>query len=323
MKARALTAWLFRGWLARLRVSIYFACVFAFLSVMAARALRAEVGEASRALGRQLIDLPDVSGAAEVIQLNGARMQHARVTTSASVATVLDRFEEHCNANPGPLAEVLDEVVAEHPAVFEKKNALKGSFRHAVVRHETESDGVLICFVDERTTGLAGINDVLKALAETGDLAVLGQFRYVFAERRKDGRTKVVSMRNEGSLNVSRMFPTTGDADGTDSRILPRPPDARRTLSASAEGMPYALRTYDSGKSRAELQAFYGAWMKAGGWIQAAEVKGQGATAYFRPDGYQVFLTLMEEGGRTYATLIEAGALTSSPTLGVEISESP
>jgi hypothetical protein len=315
--------WLFRGWLGRLRVSIYFACVFAFLSVVAARALRAEVGEASRALGRQLLDLPNVSGAAEVIQLNGARMHHARVSTSASISTVLDRFEEHCNANPGPLAEVLNDVAADHPAVF-KKHALKGAFRHAVVRHESERDGVVMCFVDRRATGLAGVNETLQALAETGDLAVLGQFRYVFAEQRKDGKTMVVSMRNEGSLNVSRMFPATGDADGTDSPILPRPPDARRTLSASAEGMPYALRTYDSGKTRAELQAFYGTWMKASGWTQAAKfdgAKGDGATAYFRQDGYQVFLTFMEEGGRTFATLIEAGA--PNTTAVVEISESP
>ena len=72
-----------------------------------------------------------------------------------------------------------------------------------------------------------------------------------------------------------------------------------------------------------DLEAFYGAWMKAHGWIQAARNDSEGATAYFRQDGYQVFLTLMEEGGRTYATLIEAGASASSPTATVEISESP
>ena len=111
--------------------------------------------------------------------------------------------------------------------------------------------------------------------------------------------------------------------DGNDSRVLPRPPDSHRTLAAAAEGMPYALRTYDSGKRRAELEAFYAAWMKAHGWIQAARNEAEGATAYFRQDGYQVFLTLMEEGDRTYATLIEAGASASSPTATVEISESP
>lgn len=321
MKARALTAWLFRGWVARLRVAAYFAFVFAVLSVISARALRAQVADASRMLGRQLIDLPNMSGAAEVIHLNGARMLHARVSTTASVATVLDRFEEHCNANAGPLGEVLAEVAADRPDVF-KKHELKGVYRRAVLRNETEKDGVLFCFVDARATGLAGMNEILQTLAETGDLSVLGQFRYVFAERRKDGRTKVVSMRNEGSLNVSRMFPGTGDADGSDSRVLPRPPDSRRTLAASAEGMPYALRSYDSGKSRAELEAFYGTWMKKGGWVQAARAEAEGATAYLRPDGYQVFLTLMEDGGRTFATLIEAGTTTPS-TVAVDIVEKP
>jgi hypothetical protein len=105
--------------------------------------------------------------------------------------------------------------------------------------------------------------------------------------------------------------------------VLPRPPEARRTLVAAAEGMPFALRTYESAKSRADLQAFYDHWMKIEGWRLGAKVEREGASAYFRKDGYQVILTLNETDGRTYATLIEAGQAASSSIATVEISESP
>ena len=119
------------------------------------------------------------------------------------------------------------------------------------------------------------------------------------------------------------MFPATGDAAGSDSRVLPRPPGSRRTLSAAAAGMPYAVRTYESNEGRAEVERFYDGWMKARGWIRAARVESEGASAYFRQDGYQVFLVLAEEEGRTYATLVEAGASGSSPIATIEVTETP
>jgi hypothetical protein len=312
---------LFGKWVKLLRLSIYFACVFSLLSVLAATALNAKVNDAARALGRQLADLPELTRGAEEILLNGARMYHARVTTRESVATVLDRFEEHCKKNPGPMAEAMRDFAAQQPKLFEKN--VQGSFRHAVMRDDSEQDGALICFVDDRETGLAGMSELVARFAQTSDLSEFGEMRYVFAERRKDGKTLVVTMWNQGPLNVSKMFPATGDADGNDSRVLPRPPEARRTLVAAAEGMPFALRTYESGKNRADVQTFYDRWMTREGWQVAAKAEREATTAYFRKDGYQVFLTLAENEGRTYATLIEAGPTASSQIATVEISESP
>jgi hypothetical protein len=310
---------LFRKWIKLLRVSVYFACVFSLLSLLAATALHAKVEDAARSLGRQLAELPDLTRGAEVVLLNGARMYHARVTTRETVATVLDRFEDHCRKNPGPMAEAMRDFAAQQPKLFAEH--VQGPFRHAVMRDDSERDGVLICFVDDRETGLAGMSDLVARFAKTSDLAEFGEIRYVFAERRDDGTTLVVTMWNQGPLKVTKMFPATGDADGTDSRVLPRPPEARRTLVAAAEGMPFALRTYESGKKPSDLQAFYDQWMKDRGWRVAAKAEREGASAYFREDGYQVFLTLAENEGRTYATLIEAGPNASSQIVTVEISE--
>jgi hypothetical protein len=321
MKAGLGIGRIFGKWLKLLRVSVYFACVFSLFSVLAATALHAKVEGAARSLGRQLADLPDLTRGAEAILLNGARMYHARVTTRESVGTVLDRFEEHCKKNPGPMAEVMRDFAAQQPKLFDE--SAKGPFRHAVMRDNSEQDGALICFVDDRETGLAGMSELFARFAATSDLSEFGEVRYVFAERRKDGTTLVVTMWNQGPLNLSKMFPASGDADGTDSRVLPRPPEGRRTLVAAAEGMPFALRAYESGKSRTDLQAFYDQWMKTEGWRVAAKAEREATTAYLRKDGYQVFLTLAEDEGRTYATLIEAGPAASSQIATVEISESP
>src|SRR5262245_50331573 len=101
---------IFRTWLRVLRLSIYLACVFALLSLLALRSLRADMREAAYALGRQLADLPELTRGADVVLLNGARLHHSRTTTTDSVPVVLNRIEAHCNRSRGPLDRALDEA---------------------------------------------------------------------------------------------------------------------------------------------------------------------------------------------------------------------
>jgi hypothetical protein len=109
------------------------------------------------------------------------------------------------------------------------------------------------------------------------------------------------------------MFPSTGDAAGNDSRVLPRPPRARRTLSAGIEGMPYVVRTYSSREPLPQLKDFYARWMKQRGWRFGADA--EGTTAYFREDGYQAFVSYSEQDGLSYITLTEAGR-EGTPAIG-------
>jgi hypothetical protein len=312
---------IFRTWLRVLRLSTYLACVFALLSLLALRSLRADMREAAHALGRQLADLPELTRGADVVLLNGARLHHSRTTTSDPVPVVLDRIEAHCNRSRGPLARALDEAAEQHPREFEEE--VPRAFRNAVLREDSDDDGVVICFTDNRQSPIDGLKSAFERFTKTSDLSAFGNVRYAYAERQSDASTLVVLLWTNGSLNLSTMFPETGDAAGEDSRVLPRPPASRRTLAAAAEGQPYGLRSYESSKSAADTQQFYDAWMKREGWGRVAHAEREGATAYLRQDGYQAFVSLFEDAGHTYVTLIEAGHAAGDSIGSIELGESP
>jgi hypothetical protein len=295
-----------------LRVTAYFVTVFVALSALAARSLYAQVKDAATALGRELLELPELTRGAEVVVLNGARMHHARTITTDSVAAVLDRLEAHCDAKPGAVAEAMNELRAAHPQMFRNTKSV------AVMRKDDEEQGMIICFAGERRLGLAGLSEALSRFSKSADLSEFGQLRYAYAERLEAGKTRAVVMWSDGELNVSKMFPATGDAAGADSRVLPRPPASRRTLSAAVEGMPYSLRSYDSSQPAAAIQGFYDAWMKKTGFELGARAEKHGTSVYARPDGYQAFVTIFADQARTSVTLIESSQLdaTALATVG-------
>src|SRR5690606_22133580 len=108
----------------------------------------------------------------------------------------------------------------------------------------------------------------------------LGLIRYLYAERLASGKTRVILFWNNGPLDLDNMFPAVGDASGSDSRVLPRPPESRRTLSAAVEGMPYAVRTYASNRNIDQVKQFYQLWMEEQHWQLGAEA--EGTLTYFR-----------------------------------------
>lgn len=180
---------------------------------------------------------------------------------------------------------------------------------------------MLICFTGQRPGTLAELLEAARQLVETSDLSSFGSVVYAYAERNAHGRTHVVTLWTQTGLDLGRMFPATGDAAGEDSRVLPRPQNARRTLSAAAEGMPFGLRLYETSASPASVRRFYDDWMRGNGWQIAARAEEQGATAYLRADGYQAFLSLSTAEARTYVTLTEAGRADGSAIAAVQVQE--
>jgi hypothetical protein len=147
----------------------------------------------------------------------------------------------------------------------------------------------------------------VKKFVATSDLSVFGDFRYAKVERTKRGSTHVTVLWTDGQVNLSRMFPAAGDAEGSDSRALPRPDQARRTLSAAAAGMPYGVRQYESREDPKAIEKYYSSWMSDHGWKSVARSDLAQGRAYLRADGYQAFVAVTEADERTYVTLVEAG----------------
>jgi len=260
------------------------------------------------------LGLSDFTHGAETVVLNGEQFHHAQSVTAEPLSRVLDRVAEHCQNNPGPAASVLEQVARSDAKRF-AKFAPPGALRNAVFREESATRGMVLCFVaGPSSSSAAEWLSALRHFSSTRDLSAFGRLRYSFAERSGQGQTRVVTLWADTGLNLSTLFPATGDAAGADSDVLPRPPAARRTLSASAEGMPFSVRSYESKQTLEAAQRFYDAWMSKRGW-QAAHDGGSGFSSYLRSDGYQAFLSLMPTDGHTYVTVTETGVVDARATL--------
>lgn|SRR6478735_963866 len=314
--ARALRHWLLPSRRV-LRLSLYFGCVSLIGLLVEGRALYAATREDAFGLGHELLGLADLTGDAETLTLNGERFHHAVSATSQPLRTVLDRVEQHCRNHPGAAALVLDRLAESDPKPF-ARYAPPGALRNGVFREEAATRGMVLCFVSGPNSGSAGsFLQALRRFSATRDLSAFGRLRYSFAETEGSGSTRVVTLWADTGLNLSALFPASGDARGSDSPVVPRPPSARRTLSASAEGRPFSVRSYESTQSIAATQAFYDSWMREQGY-QASHAPESGASSYLRADGYQVFLSLLASERHTFATLTESGQSDGSAMLELE-----
>jgi len=112
-------------------------------------------------------------------------------------------------------------------------------------RYETDKAGVIACIDTGGKLLLDDLTARLRQFTKTGNLASLGQLRYVSFRRSVKGTT-ILALWTEGSASVLDMFPVHGDAPGVDPRDFPRPGNVRRLLSANEQGQPYAVTVYES-----------------------------------------------------------------------------
>lgn len=299
-----------------LRLTAYFACISSVPLVLGARGLYAATREDAFSMGHELLGLSDITGDAETVELNGERFHHAVAVSSTPLTQVLDRIVGYCEQHPGPATRALDEAARRAPRDF-TRHAPPGAMRKAVFREQREGRGLVLCFVDgPENASLGGWLTALHRFSTSHDLSAFGRFRYSFAEE-NHGQTRVVTLWADTGLNLSSWFPASGDAPGTDSSVLPRPPSARRTLSASAEGLPFAVRTYQSRQTFEQAQRFYDAWMSQQGW-QARHDAETATSSYLREDGLQAFVSFSKAEADTYITVTETGHTDAARALELE-----
>lgn len=298
-----------------LRLSAYLFVVCSALAALGARSVLADVEEAALLSGKEMARFSNLAGPAEVIQLNGARLHHASVYRKESVREVLDAFEQHCRENPGLLAGALELVPASAKAKLDPK--IPAPDRAAILRDENDSAGMVACLVGGKPGSLEELKEKLVAFKQTKDISSFGKLRYVYAEKAGD-ETHVLTLWADAGLNVGAMFPGHGDAAGSDSANVPRPPDARRVLSASAEGMPFGVRTYASTRNVENLRGFYREQMRTRGFEYIPEADHEGTAAYMRENGNQVFVSIGAQGRETYVTLTESHSDAAPSTATIE-----
>jgi hypothetical protein len=297
------------SWLRRL---LYLACGGASLAVVSGYGLYAQARESALGFGAELAQIGELGAGAEALLINGQRFQHLVDVRDGQPAQLLDQVQAECARERGGFGEALAQLAE---AAARSGAAPASSLRQGVLRSELGGRGMIVCFAGAGGGGLAAFAEQLAELLRSGRLGALGRVRYVYAELIAPGRSRVSALWTDESLDPGAMFPSTGDVPGSDSPWIPRPPASRRTLSATAEGTPFTLLGYASQLPPPELQRFYAQRLAELGFQPAAAAPE--ATAYQRPDGAQLFLSLFAEGGATQVTMIESRA----GAAGVEVGE--
>ncbi|HEY2514075.1 MAG TPA: hypothetical protein VGI39_24580 [Polyangiaceae bacterium] len=308
----ALVAW-WRKFVAVTRVTAYCAFAFAVCAALAARASYADFREASLQFGRELAPLAEELGNTKTVLINGAQMQVSNARTDETPKVVLDHFEQVCREHPQFMARALADLPEAGKKEFEKRLP-DDRLRLAILRSGDDANGALICFTDDRPASSLTLKERFDSFARSGDLAEFGHLRYVFAKKNSDGKTHVTTISTEGSLKLGEMFPAKGDAAGNDSFAIPRPPNARRILSAGAAQVPYAVRIYDSTERRENVRRFYEEEMTARGWKPVATPATDDVLGYMLDTGTFLYLTLGTRQGHTVVTAIETAGRPGTPT---------
>ncbi len=302
-------------WRARLfgtaRVMAYAFVASLGCAALGARVVYADFREGTVEAGRELAQLADVMGSTKTVFFNGVQMNVSTAQTDQSPREVLDRFEALCTAHSSVVARAFADIPASLQGTLEKV-VRDSHLRQAVIRSDSDDEGALTCFADDRRASLRELTSRVASFVKSHDLAEFGRFRYVHVRRSKTGRTHVMTVWTDASLKLDRMFPAVGDAEGVDSPLVPRPPEARRILSAGASQVPYGLHIYDSTERQKEVRRFYDDEMTARGWKPGGEER-ENTVVYAEDSGRMLFVTLTPKGAHTLITAIETARADAPP----------
>lgn len=237
-----------------LRLGLYLTVVVGISAWWMVREVSAELSERALSIGRTVESWRDPAAGTSTIRLNGARISITSVSSDDQVSAILDRFVHMCARNSGGMREEIHALIARGAQIPEHVAEQFGVFR----TQNEQREGTAACFARDAAGGMSGLLDRVTKLAETGDLAALGQLRYVFAHRREGASTThVLTLVSHDALPIEQIFPDSGDVAGPDLVPGVRPERARRVVSAELEGTSQRAVIYEAQTSAdAALRAY-------------------------------------------------------------------
>jgi hypothetical protein len=249
-----------------LRVSALLALMYAVAFAAAGRGAKADLHEMMLGFGAQMMRYEDSEGQGTPRQLylNGQRMFLATATTRHAMDRVLDYYEARCMRRDGGFERELADLASGSDLPLGRAEE---ALLDATLRHDTGLRGFVTCIdMGENRIDVQELLRRLGEFADTGDLSKVGHLRYVYVT--DDGDTRhLVQFWTDDVFEIGKMFPAEGDAPGRDVTDVPRPPGARRLLSAWEDGQPQSLTVYAFARTDAEgLQRFYARELPQRGW---------------------------------------------------------
>lgn len=284
-----------------IRVLVYFAFVTTVCGAFGLRHARAEFGDQTLDLGREMAELA-VTSRQELtsIVFNGQKIRIGSAVTEASVDAVLARYEEYCKSS----ASAIFAEGSDGPR--DPTDVVKTGF---VRLGGGAGEGAVICFV-KGALAKATREEAIREFARTGRLGAIGELRYVYAKRNpKKDTTLVLTAWTDDSFNLLEVFPRgpTEDVRGEDFAEVPRVPNSVRTLATRAEGTPFAANVYRTADAPEKVIAFYDHELQDHGWFmvdpEMTEQKDGAQARGYVKDGVVVTLTTTRQEDGTYAGL--------------------
>jgi hypothetical protein len=237
--------------------------------------LRSAFADAERRtseIGRELLaELgPLVIGEPQALRVNGGRMFVASNLTKLTPEQAVQRVEQYCHEHSGGLNDALGklpEVIEGRPVPADMRDP--ASWLTLRTDPQNQELPQVLCFARSERGSIQDFAARLARFAADGDVAHLGDMRYAIARRMQGGQTQVLAIWSQGSLDLASMFPASGDAPGSDSEAAPRPPGARRLMSAALDGRPYGVRMYETARAPEDVLRFYDQQLAARGFLKA------------------------------------------------------
>jgi len=271
------------------RVTALVSVAAALTCALLLREARAQLDGAMHGLGSTVMAFPEApSIEVRTLRINGVEVNLRTEVVEASLPSVLHHYRGVCSsAGSGG---------GDYGSIVAALATRSGS---------TDRDGYIAC-VATRVGDLGTLVERLVRFAQTWNLAEVGPLRYAYASRsadRPEDQTFLLTMWADASLDLHDLLPIgQDDAKGADPEGVPRPPRARRILSATEDSAPSGVFVYLAEVAPAvELMRAYRSALLAAAWNILERSPGESLEL----SGVRILSA--EKDGRTLSMLAHAG----------------
>ncbi len=291
-----------------LRAAGYLIALSGVFSLIQIRQARAEVGDRTVEMGRQMLALANATQHdVNRLTLNGEHMYMGSSLSKDSVNQVLDRYEALCDKNRAQDSEEWKKL-AESNAPPEKKAGIGNA---GIVRSGTAGEGAVMCFT-KTSVSKPTFGEAVQTFAQTGELGALGAVRFVYASTGPTGNTVVLTSWTDEHFNMkSFMGDKNKDCAGEDFAEVPRPADSQRVLSGRVDDTPFGVNIYRGKAAPTEVATSFDQQLTKQGWravdpeleVRMADDPRHPVGRIYEKDGVVLTLAAHLEPGFTFTTL--------------------
>ncbi len=211
-------------------------------------------------VGKGLDGLTGLIGPSETVELNGKPVHISSEVVAESVSQVRNKLRQHCSSETSAgvgIGQVMGATLGPEQLLWQELG--------------NDAERMTVCFRPQTPIeNWAELGQRLVDVVSSGDVKALGEVRFARIRAQGEGSTHVLLAHTDAGFSLANWFDDSKDAPGVDPVHAPRPPNARRLLSARVHGAKAGAYGYTSTESPVALRAFYAAKLPVGGFARVA-----------------------------------------------------